>query len=160
MQTSVDDYMGIMYCCHALRDRTTPRQFLEYGLSHLGFWNNVKPGKKTGSAFLARFLPLMAAAYWASGRNPGPFLTLAAAYSVHRSTKNKGTDDWVLSWFLLEIAKPHSTLMRHMAKRYSKALKKRYQGGLGDVIARYYQSPSAIYGHHPAALFLKGQFGE
>lgn len=160
IQTSVDDYMGIMYIAHVIGDRGIAKRFIEHGKSTGGFWDNTPSGSRHARSFLYRFLPLMACAKWAAGITPRPWETLAAAVSVILCTLTKHQDPWVLSWFTIRIGADKSVLMNVASRWFSRAMRKHRPGGVGGVLKSYYGSPREKYGAHPAALFLWDEYGE
>lgn len=102
--------------------------------------------------FLGRFPQLFCIANWVNGTKPSPMQELFWMLSVFQGALHKGQDEKVLSFFLIEIGKGRRWVFKPLVFFWKKQLKKHYgEGGLGEVLKRYYNNPN-----HPSVKWLWG----
>lgn len=160
-----DDFLGICAACSVLGITTLPRRMIDYGVKHLGFFNNENPGsvyrKNTKEisweALLWRQPQLIAAAYSAAGLGKfNPIVKLLNLYSalviVHASfVMNKSESDSKRLTFLLIKAMDKSSFVCRLVSKYWLYKIKQYWGEdfMKNVCKSYY-SPD-----HPFIRYAK-----
>lgn len=151
-QEGPDDYLAV---CNMLRDLMLfeeARELLWGTIRHLGFLNNVSPGKKTWQSFLIRQPQLIAAMVNASfplRSNPIHFFVrlislpcyLVSSVTILLSCRNVPVSDTTsrrLGWHLQNNLKKNSVLCYLASLVWFKRLHRDYPNGMKDVASVYY----------------------
>lgn len=151
-QEGPDDYYALLAACYFLGIKDIPKLILNYGRTNNYIYNNVSPGKFTGSAFLGRQLPLVACMHYAAGETPNFFLRCALKVSLwlsSRSSGKKNQDAKALGYFQMLIA----TTMPEYAgviKTWWESLYAEFTGGMQEVLKKYF-----AYDEYPTVVYWK-----
>lgn len=154
-QEGPDDYYGLAAACVALNDPKLATDVVTYGKKHRWNFNNVTPGKFTGSSFLGR-QPQLVCALYSAAKKFTPFIlplriytALVIAISCIR-TPVTDTDSRRLAWLLIQATEPSSILCRLAAKIWRRRLLKAYgPTGLQAVSQIYYQADHPFIKYRP-----------
>lgn len=159
-QDGPDNMLGVLAACKLSGETSIPRAILLYGIRHLGFFNQPRPGKFTGSdgkisweAFLWRQFQLVAATV--SAARLGPFRLLALPFylwtagvillsAVKRKPPTENMDSRRLAWLLVQIVRKDSLLCYLASKLWYMALRQDFPlsvwgQSMRGVASHYYE---------------------
>lgn len=139
-QEGPDDYVGFLAVAH-LYYYVWAEEFLAYGWSNYGCYNNVDPGQFTWSAFLWRQPQLIAHAKYAAYERPNVFLRFAWIMTIllagFRSPPSN-TDARTLSWLLIQVWDGNGFFCKLAVNAWKKRLFRDYPCGMKDVFRIYF----------------------
>lgn len=161
-QEGHDDYIGIAAASAVLG---TPHALaiVQQGENPFKLWGPIdinhyypnKPGALDWRAWFGRFPATVAHFEYAAGVTPNLWHRLMWAYSVATAGADEPTaqDPWILSWLMVKTTEGHEGWMARQAVAiWRTRLKRHWPGGIGQVLARYFNNPQ-----HPLALALQGE---
>lgn len=140
-QEGPDNYYSLLGACVYLGITRLPREILEYGQKNNFIYNNINPGKFTGSAFMGRQLPLVACMYYASGKEPNAILKAALVVSLLLSANSSGMENQdakALGYFQLLVVQGRSSFWDKIISYWFKKLHEEFPGGMKDVLKKYF----------------------
>lgn len=145
--TTIDDYVAAVFI-DKWCDTGFSGRLLKYGTRQ----NYTFSPEFDPKYFLGRFPQLFCIANWVNGTKPSPMQEFFWMIAVLQGALHKGQDEKVLSFFLIEIGKRRRSVFKPLIWFWRKQLKKHYgEGGLGEVLKRYYNNPN-----HPSGKWLWG----
>jgi hypothetical protein len=155
MQQGPDDYVAAIAASAFLGGDQAERIY-NYGKKNYFYYNNTD--SFTWSALMGRQPQLISHMLFAQNKTPNLALRFAwaLAVSIGSHSRRGDQDGRMLSYFLIKAAQGKSSFCDKVAAEWSKSLRRVYsKGGIGEVLADYYQNPS-----HPAAKYLWGEFAD
>lgn len=157
VQQGPDDYVGAITASYLLGSHQAHR-ILEYGRHHGFIYDNINSGiiNHYGSAYIGRQQQIVTHLQFATGETPSLFRKVWWCIAVLSSAlaKRDNQDAKILAWLLIVVANRKSTLCDLVSRFWIWKFKRDWPGGIGDVLANYFQNP-----HHPSARYLKNEFG-
>lgn len=144
-QQGPDDYYGAAFYAW-LMDAGYAWQILRYGKKTCPkyVYNNINPGRLTGSSLMGRHPQLIGMLQIAAHGKTGWFrrLIIAGSLIYGKWTAGNSQSGWYIAWMLAQVCKGQSGLINKAIKSWEKGFYKRWPGGIGDVIRRYYSNDS------------------
>ena len=146
---SIDNYIARMHIsCVGYCVPSFPRRFLEHGRANKWFFYG--PGIKS---FLGRFPHLIMLAKNAVGEDIPLWMKVYATAVVWIAANKDGQDEKVLSWHLVDSIRGEGIVPEFVIRRWERAFLKRYPGGIGQVLAEYFDPE---HDKHPLSKLLWG----
>lgn len=133
-----DDYIGYLAGCKLTGSGDYAREYLEYGRTNAGCYNNVNPDHWTFRSFLWREPQLIAHAYYAVGEKPSVICYIAWVISMIASCRNStpmDADARLLSWLLYKNWDKKGTFARRAVYGWLKRLRRDYPNGKMRAVA-------------------------
>lgn len=159
-QEGPDDYIGITAASWMLSGFTQciAENILEYGEKNNWVYNNVKPGtnedwdgKFNASAQMGRFPAMICHFYWCAKKTPPMWRqvwwVLALLWATAQPAKNH--DNWILSWFMVQVAKGKNWFCDCAISIFEFQLKRLFPGGMKQLFSEYFQNPE-----HPISKYF------
>lgn len=140
-----DDYIGYLAGCKLTGSGDYAREYLEYGRTNAGCYNNVNPNKWTLRSFLWRQPQLIAHAYYASASQMSGitciikhFVKLVWSLTMFLSSRMqplKDSDSRILSWLLYKTWDKKGYFARRAVCGWLKRLRRDYPNGKMRAVA-------------------------
>lgn len=169
-QESGDDYVGLGFLSALVVGPSLAQRILAYGRAHYFQWGpfrfryafdtaqvleavrgKVDPPTVTrnASAWLGRFVALIAHLRWAADERPNLFERLGWFYAVAIGPKKGDLDSWILSAILVETSGHEGWIETFASWIRFRRVRWYYKFGLRDVLEAYFGKDHPITQHWP-----------